>query len=210
MNSMVGTKIPYVIFSMSLILFAVNAFSACDRSDVTYYLQQGFTNKEVVSLCQTTATTSNNQSSSAAMENNNQGSENNSRYKHLVNALDVTDISINQNSFNYTSPYCVNVGREDNEGYKDEECPYVRFSIDVDSMDIVRSEKRSLIKSHEILIRGDIHTTLLDDYYEKKKALIIKAIGKPKEVWIEVKRGKNVNQVMSEIREMAKALAVAK
>jgi len=101
-------------------------------------------------------------------------------------------------------------GEEDAEGYKDKECPYVRFKIDLDSMRVVKTEKRSLLKGHEIQIRGNFQTVLLDDYYEKRKAEILKAIGSPREVWVEVKRGKNVNKVMSEMRQMVKSLSVAK
>ena len=214
MSLYIKTKTPSVLFSfVILLLLTVDAFAACDRSDVSYYLQQGFTNKEIVSLCQGNTSTSN-QTNSESMGtnnyNNNQPPQNNFRFRSLINSLDVTDISITEDDFSFTLPYCMMYGEEDNEGYRDEECPNVRFTIDTKTMNVVRSEKRSLIKSHEILIRGNMRTTLLDDYYEKRKALILKAIGKPNEVWIQIKRGKNTNQVVSELRKMLKSLAVAK
>lgn len=129
------------VLSLATVALPQHAFGTCARSDVDYYLSQGFTREQVVAIC-TGAIPIPKRSRAARITDPPQakpsaedGAQSRDRGEgdaleaFLVSAIDGYDVRLTPKALHYSRRTCIEYGPYNEYGIKTESCPDVRYTI---------------------------------------------------------------------------------
>jgi hypothetical protein len=164
---------------------------ACERADVDYYLQRGFTHEQVVQLCREPSDqagpvgsnsaavpektkTPLSQPSSAGEKPMQQsirpgsaaGSSGGVALEEQIyfkTVIEADSVDLSADALAYTRRGCIKYGEEDLNGFKEKACVTVRTTLDLDTLRVIRAQKGiPLIAERELIVEGDIQREVLD------------------------------------------------
>ncbi|MCF6204161.1 MAG: hypothetical protein L3J59_10915 [Methylococcaceae bacterium] len=190
------------IFLLSM-LFLPKSYAACVREDVTYYLEQGFNNEQIVQLCVRKNTVPEKQShpSSTTQElqqkpfvpkkehiqdsvaPTSRDSEAASTYgnfdsKFLSTAVEAHEVEVTEEVIILIRKECFDFGQEDWNEFKERACPKVKYIINRGGLKIVDRDNGIFgMGSTALYISGNIKAEILDlDLFKTKNQEAIQEI----------------------------------
>lgn len=177
-------------------MYANHSYAECARDDIDHYLNKGFTPEQITSICATTPLKTikptNNLTDQAASEipgnedepektyhtNNdtNQTTTHEKNEQFLKEAIKGRNVTLTNESFEYTLKVCIEYGDEDLYGFAPKACPIIRYTIARKGLEITKSQKKYIFfGAYEIKIKGTIKREIISGL-EKNKANEIKLI----------------------------------
>ena len=161
---------------LALSLITPSVFAGCERADVDYYLERGFTTAQIAAICSDTTP----QPPSAASTNPETiatpVSETEKKLKLLINGK---QISLSDDLLKYTQEICFSY--EYDEYYPPQQvvCPQVQVSISRENLKVIKTENL-ILDGDQVVVTGSIIMKPLDSYEEKapeERKLINAAFG---------------------------------
>ena len=179
------TLLLFTTASLSSIPHISNA--ACSRDDVQFYLDKGFSTDQITSLCDTTATQNKSHdtsstlpkesiSSSAVILSSADNTKENKTEHFLREAIKGRDVSLSNESLDYTLKVCIKYGEEDLFGFTPKACPNVRFNIALKDLKVKEPKKSLFFNPDGIDIKGNITRDVingLEEYKTEDQKLIL-------------------------------------
>lgn len=167
---------PTFFLSGILLCFPIISSAACSKEDIQFYLDKGFNQEQITELCTTSEAsvpdyTPYQQQVIIYSEEEAPGikggftREERAAIKDLKNGMDVVDLSVDQETIQYTVQVCVmsSEGKEYDQRYK--ACPEVLFKVSRRGLTTVTSGKKyGLFGKQTIKIKGDIERQSLVDF----------------------------------------------
>jgi len=170
----------YLFITATLTGFSYNAYSACSRDDVEFYLNKGFSTDQVTKLCDTSPAPQYNKVNIEATSTNSHTVVTSDSEAFLREAIKGRNILFTNDSLNYTLKICIHYGEEDNYGFAPKACPNVRFKVALKNLEVKEPGKKYLFfNPDEIEVIGTITREVINglekhNAYDKK--LILKAL----------------------------------
>lgn len=195
--------------------------AACSRSDVEFYLGEGFSHEQITAICSGAGTQTVTEPEVKAGEAEIRQSETEiSRTRSetasetaqkdasfLAGAIDGYDVEVGMESLKYTTQDCFEYGEEDSNGFRKKVCPEVRFSIDFEGMKITRSgRKEFLYGPRVIVVKGRIERQILSGVehlgkYDRKE--VHKALSRGGEIAIPIRKAIDLKEAVASLRNTA-------
>ncbi len=213
----------YAALSLPL---AANAQAGCSRADIDHYLEKGFTPAQITTLCGDSSTpqgmsreeapvaqpaprtgaavspqTAPLESRSQADVYRGQGSR-----SFFGDAIEGYDVVLAADTLSYTRNKCYNLGKEDLFGFASEVCPEVRYQINLNGLEIMKTAKKYLLFGPpEITVKGQISREVLsglDGLNPKGQEDIKKMIGTSNEELLPIRQGTPKDRVEAELKKI--------
>ncbi len=168
--------------SFSIISHVSFSNAACTRSDVEFYLSQGFTPEQVTSICADgKPPSSETDSSKKKIEINNnvqtenatpslqdkfseQGIEGRKKMakRILPSAIDGYDVYLTDENLHYTLKTCFEYGEEDLFGFREKACPEVQYIISWEGLEVKKAWKEYyFLGRSQVKVKGQIQRKIL-------------------------------------------------
>ena len=186
------------------------AYAACSRDDVTFYLDKGFTNEQITALCsepskpaadaQQTDSGKNEQQSALVLGGN---------ALFLNRAIKAHKIKLSNDSLQYTLKTCIKYGDEDQYGFAPKVCPDVTFTIALKGLEVLDTGKKyGFYGTPEVRIKSSaIKREIIGGLKDKKpeeRELILEVFEKGFETAIPIRDDfslEEVKQVLEKLSE---------
>ena len=167
-------------------LVSAQAYAACPREDVSYYLKQGFKQEQIVQLCtmpdssrQSLEKTTNkiqqephsveSKKKSKALEDapivrhESAGIYGNPDAVFLATSIEGYDVEVTENMIIFTRKECFNFGQKDWNGFQNSACPHVKYTIISGGLKIKDRDNGFFgLGSTALYISGNIKAEILD------------------------------------------------
>ena len=150
---MTAFKKTNLVLMTTLISLSHNAYSACSRDDVDYYLSKGFSTDQITTLCDT---------ASQSKTPEQQAKSYNNTELFLREAIKGRNVVLTNHSLAYTLKVCINYGEEDLYGFAPKACPNVRFEITLKGLEAKEPVKKLFFSPEEIEVKGTITRDVID------------------------------------------------
>jgi hypothetical protein len=133
------------------ILFSVKAYAACPREDVSYYLKEGFNQEQIVELCSASKPSQRSYEKTTKVQQEPLTAESKQQLKplddtrvihhesagiygnpdavFLATAIEGYDVEVTENTIIFTRKDCFNFGQKDWNGFQNNACPNVKYTI---------------------------------------------------------------------------------
>jgi hypothetical protein len=185
-HALKGFSFPTVLLIFAT-LVSVEAFAACPREDVSFYLQQGFTHEQIIKLCsepspleqKTTIPTNTPPAqktlsphsqqrtkplvASPAIQHETSGIYGNSDAIFLATAIEAYDVEVTENTIMFTRKECFTYGQEDWNEFKNSACPTVKYTIVRGELKILERDNGFFgLGATALYISGNIKADILD------------------------------------------------
>lgn len=191
-NESLSLKTKMFIKSLYIItiLFSANVNANCSKTDVTYYLKEGFKHEQIVKLCssqkitpQKPAEPSNDQLIKKEVSRPNLATkkttavppESSAYYDNqdaifLATAVEAYDVEVTDDAIMFKRKDCFNYGQEDWNEFQDRACPHVKYIISRKGLKIVDRDNGFFgIGATALFISGNIEANILDlDTFQEK------------------------------------------
>ena len=167
----------FFLLALSTSSFTTYSYAECARDDINYYLSKGFTPDQITAICTTSSikpednksvnnTDKQNDQESGEKEmietNNNQKTSPNKNEQFLKEAINGRNISLSNDSLQYSLKTCYNYGEEDQYGFAPKACPIVKYVIDLKGLEVIRSGKKYIFfGDHEIEVKATIRREII-------------------------------------------------
>ncbi len=199
---------------LALCLSSSTLWAACERADVEFYLQKGFSPEQITRLCATAAApspvVSGQPAAVAAQPVAPQAEPENTAQllEALATALKVEALRIEGDKLLFRHKLKVKYGEEDVFGNLPEVKPWVQVSISLPSLRLIKAAKRiPVLRGAYVLISGDIAQTVVEPEQYKAsqlqgiQAYIDEEIGL-NTVKIKVQPDASINRVAADLQEL--------
>lgn len=189
--------------------------NSCSKTDITFYLQKGFSHDQVMRLCATTsatvqASTAQAQKAPLAMGSSyttNAPRQNNSTREsqiYLEAAFKTNDVRLSPPLLTYTSKECVEHGPENNSDLNTESCIDSRVTVNLNGLKIIKASKGIfLIKNTELVVEGNIKREYINiNSVRRQDREVIKTMlpTNPKQINLPIKSGIDPHQVAKKLK----------
>jgi hypothetical protein len=227
--------LPKTIFIKSIflliILFSAKSNAACIREDVSYYLEQGFNQEQIVKLCarqnsipqeqlhtpiqepqRPTLPPQENHAQHPNEVTPSRRSEATSTYGSLdaiflSTAVEAYEVEVTEDTIMFTRKDCFDYGEEDWNEFQERACPRVKYTINRGRLKIVDRDNGFFgMGSTALYISGDIKAEILDldQFKTKNQEAIRTAIQKNTEkLKINIRSGMSQNKVEGVLLKLA-------
>ena len=205
---------------MKKILFLLLCFSAtstwatCERDDVEYYLEKGFSPEQITSLCAASSPRAEPQLKSAQpvvdatpAQQLKLGQE--QILADLVEALIVEDLALKNGQLIFLQRFKAKFGEKDVFGNLQAVKPSMQVAIDLSSMRLIRAAKRiPIIRGAYVMLSGDIQQNLIDSEQYSAKELaginefLAEEVGQ-NTLKIKIHRDADVNDIAAKLQELS-------
>jgi hypothetical protein len=198
----------YLFITATLTCFSHNAYSACSRDDVEFYLNKGFSTDQITKLCDTTHTSQHNTKNTApaTLIGSNSTASNNTEL-FLREAIKGRNISLTNDFLNYTSRICIIYDEEDNYGFAPKACLNVKFKVALKDLEVKQPGKKYLFfNPDEIEIKGLIAREVingLEKYKTKDRKLILKMLESGSKTTIPVRDDISLEKFFEVLKQIA-------
>lgn len=205
-------------------VFPGQAQGACSRSDVDYYLEKGFTHEQIADICKGPVQDSANKTgvTKEAPISPDQPSQTQPKTKmppqsgdpgtpekFLAESIDGYDIDITGDSLNYTRERCLEYGEEDLFGFKEKVCPEILYTVDLQGMEVLSSEKEYVFFGDErVKVEGEISRRIisgLEELQADERDLVTEMVQEDgDQLTIPIREGVPVKRVINNLEKLAK------
>lgn len=198
-----------------LYLTASNAYAACTRDDVSYYLSKGFTQEQITAIC-TAPTEAEAPATPATPEPAKNiavvppaGGDNLDAESYLREVIEGHDIHIEKGFLHYTARICIPYGRnnDNKEPWTEEACELVRHKVALRGMKAKREWiSMSLTQPRQIYLEGQIEREIvsdLDDYSSASRRQIIQNLQTEVNAIVPIKQNISPDRVLESLNEIA-------
>lgn len=193
-----------------LCLVGLSAWAACERSDVEFYLNKGFSPEQITQLCAEpvpqTAVPVNSIQAEPHVEP--EILEHQQILEDLAKSLKVEALSVVNGQLMFQQRFKVKYGEEDVFGNLQEVKPSMQVSIDLSSMRLIKAAKRvPIIRGAYVLLSGDIQQNVIEPEQYKPKQLqgiedfLAEEVGQ-NTVKIKVYADADINKVGADLQEL--------
>lgn len=198
-----------IALSFSLIPLSVQAI--CSRSDIDHYLEKGFTPSQITSICgaQDISVTQDEQQSPAQQSTTQSVQpvqQQEADRNFLVDVIDGYDTSLTADALSYTVKRCYEVGEEDLFGFAPEICPEIRYTLHLEGMKIVDTERKYfLFGPPMIILNGQVRReilTSLQDLTSQQKDILHKEIDTGDNIVLPIQQGSSIERVQTELHKI--------
>lgn len=195
-----------------------SVWAACERSDIEFYLDKGFSPEQITSLCATPLSAAEPLAKpiaqpaprpvamQAPVQHAVQGQE--QILADLAKALVVDNLMLENGQLVFQQRFKAKFGEEDVFGNLQEVKPVMQVSIALSSMRLIKAAKRiPIIRGAYVLLSGDVQQNLIDAEQYKPKQLVgineflAEEIGQ-NTVKIKVHSDADVNKVGADLQEL--------
>ncbi|MDC1287566.1 hypothetical protein N8198_06750 [Gammaproteobacteria bacterium] len=155
-----------------LFLTVTNAYAACTRDDIDYYLSKGFTQEQIAAIC-TEATEAAAPSTTASPEAEADiavvpptGGSNEDAERYLREAINGDDVRVEGGFLHYTARICIPYGRfnDNKEPLTKETCEQVRYKVTLRGMEAKREWlSENLLRPRQVFLQGQIEREIVSD-----------------------------------------------
>lgn len=160
-------------------LTSTSAWAACERSDIEFYLNKGFSPDQITRLCaapEARSTAPATSASAVAVEATPPVVANDQGVKKILadleKTLQVESMSIENGSLVFQQRFKVKYGEEDVFGNLQEVKPTMQVSIKLSTMRLIKAAKRiPILRGAYVLLSGDVQQNLLNPEQYKPKQL---------------------------------------
>jgi hypothetical protein len=185
------------------------AYAACSRDDVEFYLAKGFTNDQITTLCSVSSDSVNDQAN--ATKQNNEENFNaatiDDKELFLKTAIKAKNIYLDNDSLHYTHEVCVEYGEEDLFGFAPKVCPQVEFIIALKGLEVIDTGKQHYFYgTEEIRIRSAVKREIIGELKQQKledRKLILEKIENGDKVAIPVREDFSLDRVKQVLLQLA-------
>lgn len=197
------------------------ASSLCARSDVDYYLSQGFTRAQVVSICTGEMPKPKQPEASERSEplpresfekhapSRRAGAADHrprdSLEDFLMFAIDGYDVRVSPEALYYTRRTCIEYGPFNEYGIKTQTCPDVRFRIARKGLQVRRVKQALMfLGNYEVTLSGEVEREILtlDRYPSSVKARLSAYLESGNEITIPIRDGIPRERLQAALREL--------
>ncbi len=212
MKFLLAPKTTALLLAIFSLFITTNSIAnSCNKGDVDFYLQRGFTNEQVMRLC--TGTTAQVQAPrqntpqvqyTAPINSQNQALRDDQIY--LSTALDAKNIKLTPSDLSYEGKECVVYSPFPNNSDLDETlCVNSKVVVNFAGLKIQRtSSGLFLVKDPELIVSGNINRNFLDlNQVRKQERSAIQQLLplSPKQLNIKVRRGIDPKQVAGKLKK---------
>ncbi len=192
---------------------ATSAWAACERNDVEYYLEKGFSPEQITSLCATSSPSKESQVGSvrpavdqAPTQQTTQGQKQVLAY--LAKALVVEGLELKNGQLVFLQRFKAKFGEKDVFGNLQEVKPSMQVAIGLSSMRLIKAAKRiPIIRGAYVMLSGDIQQNLInsEQYTAKELAGINEFLAEDvgqNTLKVKLHRDADVNDVATKLQEL--------
>ena len=215
----------FLILPLAFSLLPLNAQASCSRDDIDHYLEKGFSPSQITSICGAPAAPL----APAVQQQAPQGqqqqhavdeppSQSSTRYapvtqpepdsNFLIDVINGYDTVLTDDILAYTIKKCYELGEEDLFGFPPELCPEIRYTLNLNGMEMVETGKKYLLFGPpEIKLKGQVQRDILTDLSEVKpemKEMLFKKIDTGDEVVLPIQQGTPVDRVQKALHKIFK------
>ncbi len=221
-KSMLTIKSLLSLITLSSLMVSSNLMAnSCNKDDINYYLQKGFSHDQVVMLCsasgnQTSVSSAPSVSTlpatsytaPAAPAPNYQNRQFNSDQVFLSTALDARNVIITPQTLSYDAKECaVHTNTPNNSDLDDETCVQSHIIISTAGLKVLKaSSGLFLIKDAEMLVQANVQRKYLNlnaIRKQERSAITASLPTQATQINIPVKAGMNVKQVADKLRNLS-------
>ena len=187
---------------LASLLAISSVHAACPRADVEFYLSKGFTPEQIVELCRGQSVTDMSATTSPTSKPVAPAPvKKMSPTLHVLkSSIEAEDIEISDTALSFTNKTCVVTGY-DYEGYPDQACPMVRYSVLFAGLKIQGIERPDLFMPREILISGKVDRKILTPYSSEKRAKVSRLLQQTT-AGIPINNEAEAEQVLEKLRSL--------
>ena len=198
-----------------LCLSASSAWAACERSDIEYYLEKGFTPEQITSLCAAPSPTVEAATQPAPVadlpvlpEKRLSTQPQEVLLADLAKALKVEGLNVVDGKLMFQQRFKAKFGEEDVFGNLQEVKPSMQVAIDLSTMRLIRTAKRiPIIRGAYVMLSGDVQQNLSnpEQYSAKQLAGINEFLAEDvgqNTVKIKIHRDADVDKVGVDLQEL--------
>ncbi len=202
----------YRFISSACLVFAMvsgQAYATCSRDDVEFYLDKGFTNDQITTLCSAPSVSENNPANTTKQNNeeNSNAATVDDKELFLKTAIKAKNIYLQDNSLHYTHEVCIEYGEEDLFGFTPKVCPQVEFIIALKGLEVIDTGKQHYFYgTEEIRVRSAVKREIIGELKQQKledRKLILEKFEKGNEVAIPVRGDFSPNRVKQVLLQLA-------
>lgn len=201
------------------------AYAACARNDIDYYLSKGFTTEQITAICtsprtNTSSGQNNNQTTPAESATSNMPSDSQSMDQTvisksgsktdellLIEAIKGRNVVLTDNSLQYTLKNCVEYRDEDQYGFAPKACPQVKFVVALKGLEVLKSGKRYLFYGdNEIQVKGSITWEVIEglaSFKAEDQKLILKKLESGDQTTIPIRDDIPLDSVVQLLKKLA-------
>jgi hypothetical protein len=191
---------------------STSAWAACERSDIEFYLDKGFSPEQITSLCAAPVVKPAASAPATAVltpvADNQSVAVQQDVLTDLAKALKVEGLGIENGSLVFQQRFKAKFGEEDVFGNLQEVKPTMQVSIPLSSMRLIKVAKHiPIIRGAYVLLSGDVQQDLLASEQYKPKQLdginefLTEELGQ-NTVKIKVRSGADINKVGADLQEL--------
>lgn len=202
----------YRFISSACLIFTMassQAYAACSRDDVEFYLDKGFTNDQITTLCSVSSDSENDQAN-ATKQNNEENSDAaaiDDKELFLKTAIKAKNIYLQDDSLHYTQEVCVEYGEEDMFGFTPKVCPQVKFVIALKGLEVIDTGKQHYFYgTEEIRVRSAVKREIIGELTQQKpedRKLILEKIESGDVAAIPVREDFSLDRVKQVLLQLA-------
>ena len=196
----------------TLISLSHNAYAACSRDDVDYYLSKGFSTDQITTLCGSASTnqkpsqtTAADKASASSDKTTEQPTSTNATELFLREAIKGRNVVLTNNTLAYTLKVCIEYGEEDLYGFAPKACPSVRFQLALKDLEVKEPVKILFFSPEEIEVKGEITRNIIDGLEKHKaadQALILNKLESGNKTIIPVRDDISIEQVFQALEQL--------
>jgi hypothetical protein len=198
-----------------LFLTATNAYAACTRDDISFYLSKGFTQEQITEIC-TVAAEAAEPSASETPESEATtaleppaDSSNKDAERYVLEAIKGQDIRIEEGFLHYTAKICIPYGKfgENKEPWNEETCELVRHKVALRGMTAKREwVSTKLFQPRQVYLEGQIEREIvsdIDDLGSTSSKQIIRNLETEVQAIVPIKEDKSYDRLLESLNEIA-------
>ncbi|MCW8922579.1 MAG: hypothetical protein OQK69_02955 [Gammaproteobacteria bacterium] len=195
---MISNKIKlFPLLALPLTTYTNISLAECARDDVEFYLNKGFTPEQITSLCKFSADKPATETEEAPQKTSYSAPDAapvtsaNKDEQFLKDAINGRNISLSDNSLQYTLKTCYAYAEEDQYGFAPKACPTVKYTIALRDLEVTRSGRKYIFfGASEIEVKGTIAREItggLKDYKPEEQKQIHKHLESGNETIIPIR-----------------------
>ena len=203
---------------------------ACERADVEYYLERGFTHEQVVRLCsEQPLERSNAQPATSPVDDRDNGSSATTHMPtqqggtpaaaglsanvalddqiYFKTVIEADKVDLASETLAYTRKGCIKYGEEDLNGFQETACVTVQTTLELAGLRVIRAQKGiPLVAERELVVEGKIQREILDLHRlkrSKQKAFLSEYSLSPPQINIPTRSGVDPRDVAVKLRVLS-------
>ena len=193
-----------------LMLCTSQAYAACSREDVQFYLDKGFSTEQITELCKSApdAKPAEDQVQQKEQDSSKQQVDSAAENEQfLKTAIKGKDIGLDDDTLYYTLRACIEYGEEDLFGFTPKACPDVKYVISLKGLEVLGDgRKYGFWGPKEVRVRSKISFEILGNLKDTKpedRELIVEKLDQGDKTGIPIRSDIDLDRVQQVLLQLA-------